>query len=188
MKIRDRKTYSTRRLLLRPLELNDFQAWVTSQERAEPARNKFDTSPVPQERRTRAVFNKSVRRQHRQSRADSVYVWNIVLKKTGELVGHMDINPIMREPYMMANLGYYIINTYRGNGYAKEALRKLISHAFKDLDLHRLEAVIDVDNKASIALAKKSGLHREGIKKHYWFQNGRWEDQLIFIATPELFC
>jgi ribosomal-protein-alanine N-acetyltransferase len=50
-----------------------------------------------------------------------------------------------------------------------------------------LEAAIDLDNHASIALARAAKLHDEGIKKHYWFQNNRWQDQRVFIAVPELF-
>jgi ribosomal-protein-alanine N-acetyltransferase len=87
----------------------------------------------------------------------------------------------------MANLGYYIINTYRGNGYATEALSAIVPAAFADLKFHRVEAVMDLDNRAGVALARRAGLHREGIKKHYWFQNGKWDDQLIYIATPELY-
>lgn len=102
-------------------------------------------------------------------------------------MGFMDIKPISRFPHKMADFGYFITNSYRGNGYANEAIRKLVSASFKDLNLQRLEAVIDLDNKASIAVAKKCGLYQEGIRKHYWFQNGRWEDQMIFVATPELF-
>ena len=182
-----RKTYRSRRLVIRPLKLADFETWLRSQELAKPSRGKFDADSLPLERRTRANFNKAVRRQQRQARNDSVYVWNVFLKKTGELIGHLDINPIAREPYQMANLGYRILNNYWGQGYATEAVRSLVSHAFKDLSLHRFEAVIDLDNKASIALAKACGLHREGIKKHYWYQNNRWEDQVVYIATPELF-
>jgi RimJ/RimL family protein N-acetyltransferase len=111
----------------------------------------------------------------------------VFLRRTGELVGFLDVKPISRYPHKMADVGYFVINSYRGRGYAKEALRRLIFSVFKDLDLHRLEAVIDLDNKTSIAVAKSSGLYRECIRKHFWFQNGRWEDQVVFIATPELF-
>jgi len=89
-------------------------------------------------------------------------------------------------PYQMASLGYLIINIYRGKGYATEAVKKVVKAGLNDLKFHRLEAAIDLDNKASIRLAMAAGLYREGIKKHYWYQNKRWDDQVVFIAVREL--
>lgn len=56
---------------------------------------------------------------------------------------------------------------------------------FKHLKLNRLEAAINLDNKKSIYLAKKIGMKKEGIKKRYWFEHGKWVDHLIYVANPE---
>jgi RimJ/RimL family protein N-acetyltransferase len=48
-----------------------------------------------------------------------------------------------------------------------------------------LEAAINLDNKASIRLAKSIGMKREGIKKRYWFEYEKWTDHLIYVANPE---
>jgi len=182
-----RKIYRTRRLILRPFILSDFSKWKKAHEIAAPAQDKFDLNPLPAERCTKYEFKELLMRQRRNEKADRLYVWNVFLRKTGAYIGRIDIATIIREPYEMANLGYYIINIYCGKGYAKEALKKLIPAGLHDLKFHRLEAIIDTDNFVSIKVAKKVGLYREGIKKHYWFQNKRWEDQVAFIATPELF-
>jgi [ribosomal protein S5]-alanine N-acetyltransferase len=180
-------TYQTKRLIIRPLKLTDYSVWLRAHQTAEPKRDKFDSAPAPLKMRSYARFRKNIARQRRHAQADLRYVWNIFLKSTGELAGFMDISTISRDPHQMANIGYYIVNIYRGNGYATEALRKLVTGAFKELKFHRFEAVIDLDNYASLKLAKKAGFYREVIKKHYWFQNGRWEDQVAFIAVPEMF-
>lgn len=176
----------TKRLMIRPLELRDFKRWLKSQELTGEKRDKYDVVALPLKRRTYKTFKASVLRQRGSEKADRRYVWNLFLRKTGELIGFMDVKTINRDTYQMANFGYFITNHYRENGYAKEATRALVPAAFKKLGFHRLEAVIDLDNRASIALIKSSGFYREGIKKHYWFQNGRWEDQVVYIATPEL--
>jgi RimJ/RimL family protein N-acetyltransferase len=49
----------------------------------------------------------------------------------------------------------------------------------------RLEAAINLDNKKSIRLVKAIGRRREGIKKRYWFEHGKWVDHLIYVANPE---
>src|SRR5262245_3573146 len=113
-----RKSYRTARLELRPFTLRDFNAWVAAHEAAKPPLDKFDISPWPINRRTKAEFKALVKRQLKKANLDKVYVWNIFVRKTGEFVGRIDIATIAREPHQMANLGYYVINTYRGHGYA----------------------------------------------------------------------
>ncbi len=181
------KTYQSKRLLIRPLKLSDYSAWSQSLTQYADQPDKHDVSAVSPEKRTREFFRTRVLNQKSTANKDLAYIWNLFLKNTGELIGHVDVATIMREPYQMANLGYFIIHAHRRQGYASEALAATISGVFRDLRFHRLEAAIDVDNRASIKLARAAGLYREGIKKHYWFQNNRWEDQVIFIATPELF-
>ena len=110
------------------------------------------------------------------------------LKESGEFVGWIDISIIARERYQMANFGWFVFNTYRGQGFAKESVKKIIGAAFADLNLHRLEAAIDPRNKVSLRMARSCGLHREGVKKKYLQdKEGDWKDMVIFIATPELF-
>lgn len=181
-----RLSYQTKNLIIRPLALTDYQRWFDSHDLSKPQLDKFDAKPWPRKKRTKAVFKQAVLRQRKLAKDDKAYLWNLFLRSTGEMVGHMDVSPLCRDSYQMANLGYFIINSYRGKGYAQEALRVLIPAAFRDLKLHRLEAAIDADNKASLRLARAAGLHYEGVKKHYWFQNGRWEDQKIFVSSPEL--
>lgn len=110
-----------------------------------------------------------------------------LLKKDGSALGMVNISTIRRHRYEMANVGCMIFPQYRGRGFAPEALSAVIELGFKQLKFHRLEAAIDLDNRASIRTARKAGMYREGIKKHYWHQNGRWEDQVVYIAVPELF-
>ncbi len=59
-------------------------------------------------------------------------------------------------------LGVIINRRYAGMGYSTEALRGVIDHAFRDLDLHRVHAVVDVCNPAMIHIFEKLGLRCEG--------------------------
>ena len=180
------KNYTTRRLSLRPLKRSDYAAWLSSQETCLPKQDKFDKDPLPVEKRTKAFFNKSVAKHVHMAKTDESYIWNVFLKRTGELIGWIDVSTIARRDLQIANLGYFVINIHRRRGYAREAVNKIIEVAFQDLQFHRLEAVTDLDNRGSVAVAKSCGLISEGIRKHYWFQNNRWEDQRVFAITPEL--
>lgn len=181
------KSYRTRRLVIRPLRVSDHRAWCDALDAAGKRRTQYDLDYAKPSLRLKSKIIVSVRRHQRYAREDDSYIWNVFRKSDGALVGWMDISTIKRDRYKMANFGYYIMSHQRGKGYGTEAARRLVKAGFEDLGFHRLEAATDPENKPSIALAKGIGLHDEGIKKHYWFQNNRWEDQRVFIAVPELF-
>lgn len=187
LNMKNRKNYRTRRLVLRPLRATDHKRWCQAVDSSFPKQNKFDLDKTLPKWKEKKAFLRALRVQRNGAEGDKFYIWNIFLQSTGELIGWVDLSTLIRDPHQMANLGYFIFNQYRGKGYATEAVRRLVKTGFRDLKFHRIEAVIDLDNKASIALAKAAGLYKEGIKKHYWFQNNRWEDQVVFIAVPELF-
>lgn len=181
------KKYATKRLNLRPLTVKDFKAWCEAEARAFPPLNEWDRKPTPKRKLTYSFFKDRVQRHQLAAKEDRVYVWTIFLKETGEILGWIDIATLVRENYQIANFGYFIFNHQRGHGYVTEAARALVKAAFRDLKFHRLEAITDLHNKASIRTAKRIGFVREGVKKNYYFQNGRWEDQMVFMATPESF-
>jgi RimJ/RimL family protein N-acetyltransferase len=86
------------------------------------------------------------------AKQDFTYVWPIFERRSGACVGSIDIHIIARDVLQVANLGYRIDNRYWRRGYAREAVSRIIRAAFQDLKLNRLEAVIDLDNRPSIAL------------------------------------
>jgi ribosomal-protein-alanine N-acetyltransferase len=58
----------------------------------------------------------------------------------------------------------------------KQAVMQTIHHAFKKLKLHRLEANIQPDNKASIALIRSCGFKQEGYSPKFLKKGGQWRD------------
>lgn len=181
------KIYRTKRLELRELRLSDWKRWREAQERSLPKQNEWDREAPPEERRTKARFSRTLLAQRKRFKKSEVYLWSIFLRDTGEFVGWIDVSAISRDRYQMANLGWFVMNTHRGLGIAKEAAMKIIRAAFSDLGFHRLEASIDPRNKASIRTARSIGLHREGVKKFYLNDGNDWQDAVAFVTTPELF-
>lgn len=57
-----------------------------------------------------------------------------------------------------------------------QALRAAIRFAFGDLGLHRLEANIQPENRASIALVQRLGFRQEGLSPRYLHIGGEWRD------------
>jgi ribosomal-protein-alanine N-acetyltransferase len=51
-----------------------------------------------------------------------------------------------------------------------------MAFAFRHLRLHRVEANIQPDNRASRALVRRAGFRREGRSRRYLKIGGRWRD------------
>jgi [ribosomal protein S5]-alanine N-acetyltransferase len=116
---------------------------------------------------------------------DKAYPFCICLNSTGEIVGRINLNNVVRGFFQSCNVGYIVHQKYNGRGFATTALRLLINYAFTELNLHRLEAGTLPHNYASQRVLEKAGFRREGYAKNYLFINGKWQDHLIFAKTVE---
>lgn len=180
-----RKTVHTKRLTLRALRASDYKIWFQTHTEHFPAFDKWDIGPKNKKECTRAWFKKIKRRHESLALKDQCYIFSIFHRKTGRLVGSLDISVFVRGTHQFANFGYRIYNRYWRKGYGKEAARAGLKIGFQDLKLNRLEAAINLDNRKSIALVRSIGMKREGIKKRYWYEEGQWVDHLIYVANPE---
>ena len=166
--------------------MSDYKLWSFSYLNLLPKQHEHDSGPRKPKECSKEVFQKVIKHQKQLAKDDRSYNWGLYLKKTGQFVGMIDIYVSGRGGLACANLGYVIFNNFWRSGYANEALNKIIKAALVDLKLNRLEAVVDINNKASIKLAKKLNLRHEGIRKGYWFHEGNWTDQRVFVADRKL--
>lgn len=99
----------------------------------------------------------------------------------GTLLGAINLNEIVRGCFQSAYLGYWLGSAHTGRGIMREALALVIGQAFGDaseggLGLHRLEANIMPQNRASLAVVRALGFQREGYSPAYLKIAGRWQD------------
>jgi [ribosomal protein S5]-alanine N-acetyltransferase len=92
------------------------------------------------------------------------------------IVGVINVNNIIRGSFLSAHLGYYVAQPYAGQGYMQRGLTQVITFAFEDLGLHRLEANIQPANLRSINLVKRCGFSYEGFSPRFLFIAGEWRD------------
>ena len=64
-----------------------------------------------------------------------------------------------RETLPHPDIGFAVLPTYRGAGFALEAARAVVRHAREDLGIKTLDAIVSPLNKASISLLEKLGLN-----------------------------
>lgn len=84
-----------------------------------------------------------------------------------------------------AKLGYAVHAEHWGHGYATDAAHTMISFGFRELGLHRITAAIGPNSMASIAVATKIGMKREGRLRDHVFTNGEWRDSILFSAIAD---
>lgn len=103
----------------------------------------------------------------------------------GAIVGSINLSQIFLGGFRSAYLGYFVGAQYSGQGYMTEALQLTLRYAFEYLKLHRIEANIQPENIASIALVKRAGFTREGYSRRYLKICGRWRDHERWAIIAE---
>ena len=102
--------------------------------------------------------------------------WAVIRSDTRELAGVVELRDIFYGDFKNAYLIYYGFQSHLRQGLMRQAVQQTIHIAFKRLKLHRLEANIQPDNLASIALLRSCGFIKEGFSPRFLKKNGQWRD------------
>lgn len=73
----------------------------------------------------------------------------------------------------------------RGKGMGTYAVRTMLSHAFFNMNLHRVELGVLDSNFPAIGLYEKCGFVQEGIKKSALYKNGNFVDLRMYACLKE---
>ncbi len=110
--------------------------------------------------------------------------WGIEIKGERGLIGTIGFNAWVPK-HKRAEIGYELHPLFWRNGYAAEALNRVVSYGFEELLLNRIGAVVFIENNASNQLLMKMGFEKEGILKNYMHQNGESFDTYIYSLLKE---
>jgi ribosomal-protein-alanine N-acetyltransferase len=121
----------------------------------------------------------------RQAETGERFEFGIFERGRGQLVGRISLGGISRGALQNAYLGYGIDINHGGRGYATQAVRLTVRVAFDDLGLHRVQAAVVPENKASARVLAKVGFREEGLARRYLFLDGQWKDHRMFALTAE---
>jgi RimJ/RimL family protein N-acetyltransferase len=95
-----------------------------------------------------------------------------VLKETDKVIGYILFKEA--DDPKIFEIGWIFNENFWRKGYAYEICKKLISHSFEDMGLHKIIAE-GIDIK-SINLMKKLGMIQEGIQRKHSKNNNSWTD------------
>jgi ribosomal-protein-alanine N-acetyltransferase len=120
-----------------------------------------------------------IERTHAHYASRESICWGITLTGDDRVVGSCSLQHFDGS-FHRAETGYELNRALWGQGMMTEALAGILTYGFRDLGLHRVEAIIDMANERSKRLLLKLGFTYEGnLRQRYAFQGG-FEDEHYF--------
>lgn len=107
---------------------------------------------------------------------DQTHIGNIYLRGIDWVARHAELALFIADP------------SHRSKGYGRGAIRLIIRHAFKDLNLRRLHLKTLQDNERAISLYEKCGFQVEGRLRRHAYKDGEFKDVLVMGLCAEDVC
>jgi RimJ/RimL family protein N-acetyltransferase len=102
----------------------------------------------------------------------------VELRDSGVLVGN--VNVMVDPPNRQGEIGFIFHPEHQGRGYATEAARALLDHAFEHYGLHRAFGRLEPRNVASARVLEKLGMRREAhLIENEWVK-GEWQSEAVY--------
>lgn len=165
---------TTERLRLRQLRADDAEALfaILSDPQVaefyghEPHHSLTDTQQLLEQTQLRYERREAIR-------------WGITWRGEETLLGSCSFHHF-DQGYRRAETGYELNRAFWRQGIMHEAMLAVLTYGFTGLNLHRVEAIIDIQNESSKGLLLKLGFTYEGNLRQRYPLGGRFEDEHYF--------
>ena len=127
----------------------------------------------------RAEAAKLLAEIHESFRQKTLFQWGIALAADDRVIGTSTLFRL-DEQSRRAEIGYILDRRQWGKGLASEALTALLDFAFREMNLHRIEADIEPRNAASVKIIERLGFVREGFLRERWIVGNEVQDSLFY--------
>lgn len=110
----------------------------------------------------------------------SMVYFQIILKDSNKVIGGCGFHN-WRPDHHRAEIGYMLKeDADKNKGYMSEVVKAVIDYGFREMGLHRIEALVGPENVPSLKLMEKFHFQREGQLREHFFINNRFEDSVAF--------
>ncbi|MEI6287324.1 MAG: GNAT family N-acetyltransferase [Bacillota bacterium] len=165
----------TERIILRTITKTDLDDFLHYRSSAEVARYQF-WEPFS---RQQAIEYLDKYAHSKPGVPGEWFQLGIVDKITSRLIGDCSIK-LDSCDQRIAEVGFSLSHDYQNQGFASEALRGLFDYAFNELNVHRIFAITDCENRACVKLLERLKMRREGhFLKNIWFK-GNWGSEYCY--------
>ncbi|MFC3531059.1 GNAT family N-acetyltransferase [Vogesella facilis] len=108
-----------------------------------------------------------------------------LIELDGQPVGVCDLHSISHHDRRAA-IGYWLADAYVGRGILPQALQQLLSCAYRELGLYRIEIITAAANLRSCAVAERMGFQQEGVLRGYLYIRDRhWDARIYSLLAHE---
>lgn len=178
----------TPRLQLRPLQRADRDEFVRIHTVSRGHFARWMPTGM-MDRPLEAMFEENLQRAAEEAETGAGVRLGGFLQGSGRLAGLFTLSQIFRGPFCSCYAGWRVSADCTGQGLCTEAMRGVLDLAFapapEGLGLHRVQANVIPENVASVRVAEKLGLRREGLALRYLHIDGAWRDHVMFAVTVE---
>ena len=102
------------------------------------------------------------------------------IKKDVQLIGNISVEKKADIYRLDGEIGYFLLDEYKGQGIMTEAISQICELAFSELDICRITGLVFVENTASARVLEKNGFKPEGCMKQAVIKNGMLHDLLVY--------
>jgi ribosomal-protein-alanine N-acetyltransferase len=164
----------TPRLFLRPIQLHDAADLFVGRGDAEVMRY-WDWPPQKCVDEVRGIITN----HFADIQSGAVQWWVASLSPRGPAIGECDLSDIDLH-HRRAEVGFLFRRAAWGQGYAREAMTRVLRYGFEDLGLERLSARFHAGNEASKRLLEALGFSHEGTLPGHVLRDGTRRDCMLY--------
>lgn len=133
------------------------------------------------------VRQKKINQHGYESYNQSMMNFKIVEKQSNTIIGNCGFHT-WNPQHHRAEIGYALnSDEFKNKGYMKEALEKVIEFGFQEMELNRIEGLIDENNSPSKKLLEHFGFTREGNLRGHYLVDGIFEDSVLYSLLQSEF-
>jgi RimJ/RimL family protein N-acetyltransferase len=166
----------TERLVLRPFEEGDLDAFYAMQSDAEVARWLYEEPRTLEE--TRAHLERKMGGTELSAEDDWLSA-AVIERESGQCIGDLSLHWVS-EAHKTGEIGFIFHPAYQGRGYATEAARAFLGFGFDGMGFHRMIGRAEARNTPSARVLEKLGMRQEALLVENEWVKGEWQSELVY--------
>ncbi len=170
---------NTKRLIIRPIELNDASALFRY--RSDKEANQYQ-GWIPENMNDAEAFIAKVANEINVP--DTWFQLVLIEQASMRMIGDIGLH-FFDSDNQQVEIGCTIDKLYQGKGLATEALDAVVDYLFTILNKHRIITSIDPANSSSIRLVERLGFRKEAHFVQSLLINGQWMDDVVFALLQK---
>jgi len=111
--------------------------------------------------------------------------WCIEDVASGDGIGYIGFFGVDPDGHS-AELGYGVVKSHWGKGIVSKAVSRIVEFGQSQMRIHRIHAMVDERNDASIRILEKNGFNREGLMRDVEFARKMYFNMYMFSLINEV--